>query len=55
MHLASYDAAFWNDFCILRVTYLESFSADKPNMLALCQQWTNETNNKSEFLGGVFL
>jgi hypothetical protein len=40
------NALYGDDFCILKVTYLENFIADKPHISGLCQQWTNETNTK---------
>jgi hypothetical protein len=57
-NIASYDAKYITCGWFL---YFESYIswknliADKQNILALCQQWTNETNTKRSFLGGVFL
>ena len=49
------NASYGVDFCILKVAYFENLTADKQNILGLCQQWTNETNTKRLFVGGVFL
>ena len=46
---ASYDAKciILDNFCILKVTYLDNLIADKQHTkMGLRQQWTNETNTK---------